>query len=169
MLTHSKAGKSYVSQNPSLMLSFLPKGESSMARWERRHRELLQKLCLVTPNGGGSGLSEHIRRDLASKSGESSWLLEDTQTNRGALKEGKVPFNSRVFLGEEENGTSALHLSEIYQVRFAKKKTIDLFLPCFPISRLVKAAPLWSSLWERQLLSWWRMTGKYGRGERICR
>ena len=106
-----------------------------MARWERRHRELLQKLCLVTPNGIGSDLSDHIRTDLASKSGESSWLLEDTQTNRGALKEGRVPFNSRVFLGEEENGTSALHLSEIYQVRFAKN-TIYLFLSCLMIPYL---------------------------------
>ncbi len=56
-------------------------------------------------------MGERLGRDLASKRGSSTWLLEDTAENREALQE--VPFDSRVFLGKAEE---SLRLSEIYQV-----------------------------------------------------
>ncbi len=113
-----KASQSYISQNPSLMLSFLWSGDSALARWEMRHKEFLQKLCLVTRKGARSFASEHIQLDLASKSGESTWLLEDTPANREALKEGGAPFNSRIFLEKTDDIKNIFNLSEIYQVMF---------------------------------------------------
>lgn len=96
--------------DPIPLLAFLQGNET--IDLEEEEDEPLTKLCLVTTGQGvGSWLGERLGRDLASKRGSSTWLLEDTAENREALQE--VPFDSRVFLGKVEEG---LRLSEIYQV-----------------------------------------------------